>query len=332
MLGNERFLRIRRGLQGWEVAGISNVPEHDTDIPKEAIPFDALDRGLPEQDTEFLIRESQKITQTVFENLLPRMESDVTAGLRETVPGTHREAVVATVKAVSDQRTQFLGNRALVFNGKVGNTSRSIDVVRAGNGIRGAGVDTGGAFSAVIPDWLVRLQWKGGDQLGKEKPRSYPAMDLHTGLSVPSQSRLGGEISFKNRPGVYIVTLDTAEFLHRKIEVLQLCLDNVVVVIIPGIAGDLVVRIGVSRSRIVVEGEADDGLGTGKNLAGISSAFGVSLKPLHITGLSLGNPLQEIISMPCPEARGYPAIFKAEFFGNELDVSLGDDWIHGDRA
>ena len=81
---------------------------------------------------------------------------------------------------------------------------------------------------------------------------------MNTGFPIPSQPGLGCHISFKNRTGIHVVTLGAAKLLHCKIEVPELFLDNIVVVLIPGIAGDLIGWIRVDWSRVVVEGKADN--------------------------------------------------------------------------
>lgn len=155
---------------------------------------------------------------------------------------------------------------------------------------------------------------------------------MNTGFPIPSQSGLRCHVSFKNRTGVHVVTLGAAKLPHCKVEISELFLDDVVVVLIPGIAGDLIGWIRVGRSRVVVEGKADNSLRAGKNVAGVGSALGIALKPFHVTGLTFRRPAQKLIGMPRPAGRRNPAIVKAELGGNELYVTLGDDGIHGDRT
>ena len=155
---------------------------------------------------------------------------------------------------------------------------------------------------------------------------------MNTGFPIPSQPRFGCHIPFKDRAGIHVVTLSAAELLHGEVEILELFLDDVVVVLIPGVAGDLVGGIRVDWSRVVIECKTDNSLRTGKNIAGVSSAFGITFQPFHVTGLPLRDPAQKLIGMSCPASRSNPAIVKADLGGNELYVTLGDDGIHRQRA
>ena len=58
-----------------------------------------------------------------------RGELGLAAGLRELVPRADREAIVAAVDAVADQRAQLARDRALVLDGEVGDAAPRIEPV-----------------------------------------------------------------------------------------------------------------------------------------------------------------------------------------------------------
>src|SRR5205823_12340295 len=60
---------------------------------------------------------------------------------REPVPWADRLAIVAAVDPVADQRTQLLGNRALVLDGQVRDAAPRVELVRSADGLGGAYVD-----------------------------------------------------------------------------------------------------------------------------------------------------------------------------------------------
>jgi len=47
--------------------------------------------------------------------------------LRELVPGADREAIVAAIDPVADRLAEFARNRALVFDGEIGNAAAGIE-------------------------------------------------------------------------------------------------------------------------------------------------------------------------------------------------------------
>ena len=99
----------------------------------------------------------------MFEYFRSCMETNITTGFCKTVPRADCEAVIASVETVPDERTEFLGDGALVFNGEVGNAPWRVHVVRASDGICGARVDTGDTLPTVILGRRIGLKWKSGD-------------------------------------------------------------------------------------------------------------------------------------------------------------------------
>ena len=168
---------------------------------------------------------------------------------------------------------------------------------------------------------MVILRWigwerKGGDELCEKEPSSEFAVDLDGRFSVPSEACLGCEVPFEDRSGVDVITLLPAHLLHGPVEICQFFLDDIVVIVIPGIAGDAVSRVGFLWAGVVVEGQADDCPGTGQDLAWVSPALRVAFEPLHVPRLAPGHPGQEFVGVPGPSSGRHPAVVKADPGGN----------------
>lgn len=106
-------------------------------------------------------------------------------------------------------------------------------------------------------------------------------MDLDGGFPIPAEAGVGGEIAFEHRAGIDVVTLGAADFLELCVELGKAFLDEVVVVVVPGVAGDSVVG-GMGfwewgTASVVVDGEGDDGSAAGKDFARVGTAGGVAL-------------------------------------------------------
>ena len=63
-------------------------------------------------------------------------------------------------------------------------------------------------------------------------------MDLHRAFTAPAESGLAGEVTLQNGAGIDIGLLHAAMSGEKGIEFAQLFLDEVVVVVIPRVAGD----------------------------------------------------------------------------------------------
>src|ERR1700730_1013683 len=77
-------------------------------------------------------------------------ELHLAPGLREFVPRARREAVVAAVDAVADERAQLARDRALVLDGEIRDAAPRIELVGRGKRGGGAHVQAGAAAAAVI--------------------------------------------------------------------------------------------------------------------------------------------------------------------------------------
>ena len=128
-----------------------------------------------------------------------------------------------------------------MLDGEVGDTAAGVELVGRGDRLRGAGGDAARTFPAVVAEGGVRWEIEGGEQLGEEEPGAEAAVDLDSGFSVPAEAGIGGEVALEDGAGVDIVALDAAEGSEFFIESGEAFLDELVVVVVPGIARDAVV-------------------------------------------------------------------------------------------
>ena len=136
---------------------------------------------------------------------------------------------------------------------EVGNTASCIDSMRLGDRIRRTSVNTTRTFATMITKWFVRWQIERCDQLCQKKPCPQPTMNLHSGFTTPSQTSIIGKIPLQHRSSVTVVSLSPPQFLHRQIHLLELVLNDMMVVLIPGITGDTVVHVGMIFGRQIIK-------------------------------------------------------------------------------
>ena len=147
-----------------------------------------------EKLAKFLVVENKEVPQFVFEYFFAGVEAEVTACFRKTVPWTGIQAVITAVESVADQGAQLQGNGALVLDRQVGDAAWSVHEMRPRDRVGGAGVQTGGACSAVVLVDRIRGERKGRDEFSKEEPGAELAVDLDGGFSLTSSSE--GVIGF----------------------------------------------------------------------------------------------------------------------------------------
>lgn len=264
----------------------------------------------------------------MVEDGLSGVEAGFAAEFGEFVPGADVEAVVAAVDAVTDEGAEVFGDGAFVLDGEVGNAAWGVDVVGAGDGVGGAGGHAGGAFATVVVLFFVGFEVEGGEEFGEEEPGAEFGVDLDGGFAVPAEAGFGGEVAFEDGAGVGVVALGAAHVLEGGVEVAEFVLDDVVVVIVPGVAGDAVVGGGVFLAGKVVEGEGDDGLGAGEDFARVAAAFEVSFEPFHVAGFAVLDPLEVVVGVGRAGGSSDPAVIEAELGGDVADVGFGGGEVH----
>ena len=110
----------------------------------------------------------------------------VRRGTGEAVPRADRQAVVAAVDAIAHQRAEFVRDRAVMFDGEVGDAARRIEPVRRGERIGRADVEAARAGAAVVRVRLVGRDIERGVDLAQEQPGAMGARDEVGVLALPA--------------------------------------------------------------------------------------------------------------------------------------------------
>ena len=88
-------------------ARLARIADRDQHVSHEPIAPDPLDGRAAEHLAEGCIVERRQFLQKRQHQLDPWMERDLLRGLREFVPGTNREAVIAAVDTIADRLAKF---------------------------------------------------------------------------------------------------------------------------------------------------------------------------------------------------------------------------------
>jgi len=327
------------GIECGQVVGGTDIAEGDADIAQEARAFAAFDGRFAEEFAELLVIEGEEIAQGVFEDALARVKAGFFGGLGEAVPRADMQAFVAAIDPVADGFAEFQRDGTLVFDGEIGNTAAGIEAMRRGDGVGRAGIHAAGAGSTVVDPPAVGFEFEGGEQFAEEKPCAESAVDLDCRFAIPADSGFMGEVAFEYRPGIDVIALSATPFFQCRIEGLEFFDDEVVVVIVPCVAGDAaggprVVRFGLVLARVVVEREDDDRSDAGEDFARVDTAVGIARHPLHVAVFAVVDPLQIGFGVRCAGCFGDPAIVESELGGKRGDAGF-EAWVgllHGGRC
>jgi hypothetical protein len=108
----------------------------------------------------------------------------------------------------------------------------------SGNRASWTGCDATVARSAAIRDRFIRRQFKRGQDFRQKKPGPQSLIDKHGAFAVPANAGLRGMISFQHRPGVDVTFLLSADAAKKLVDPVELRLDDIMIVLTPGIACD----------------------------------------------------------------------------------------------
>ena len=151
-------------------------------------------------------------------------------------------------------------------------------------------------------------------------------MDLHGGFPVPAEPGVAREVPLQHRPGIHVESLGAAEGLQFPVELPQPLFYQVVIVVIPRVAGDPVASVVPfgkrTTARIVIQRETDDRPATGQHLARIAASLRRALKPRHFAMFSFRDPIAEKIRVtrllrPCD-----PTIVETQLRSPRLDLPV----------
>src|SRR5262249_5250963 len=163
--------------------------DRDQHVAHEAVAPGALDRRSGKELAERGIVEEHEIGERRRLQLPACRELRLVAGLRELVPGAHRQAIVAAIYAVADRAAPLARARSCVLDGEGGEAAARIEPVGRRKRRGRADVETGAAAAAVILFRRVRSKLEGGKNRSEEQPRPELARDEIGVLALPADAR-----------------------------------------------------------------------------------------------------------------------------------------------
>src|SRR5688572_7208087 len=139
----DQRLEVRDHLAEAAIAG------GDRGVADHAVTADPLDWRTGEQLPERRIVELEQVGERRRGELGPRQEGAVGAGrVGEAVPRADRQAIVAAIDAVADRLPEFLGDRALMLDGEIGDAAARIELERRRKRVGRADVEAARAAAA----------------------------------------------------------------------------------------------------------------------------------------------------------------------------------------
>ncbi len=225
--------------------------------------------------------------------------------LRELVPRTYREAIVAAVNPVAHLFAQIKRNRAFMFDREVGNAAAGIQLIRRWKRRRRADVETGPAGTAVIRLRLVNRQFQRRENRAEKQPRAEFARNQIGMLALPAKPRRRRrrrERLFHDGRGVD-EHLDFGAGLGDEpaAELLQFALDEFVIVVAARIHRN---RAALARFeqckrifvRPVIHAEHDHAFRFGPQHLRVGASVFRSREPFHVAVRAVRDPRVEIFS------------------------------------
>ena len=298
------------------VAGISGGDEH---IAQEAIASGALDRRAAEAGAEGGVVESKKRGERRIVASRSRAQFRLARGLRELVPGTDGETVVAAEDAVAHRRAEARRDVSLMLDGEIGDARARVDAVGRGEGMRGTYVEATPAGPAMILFRRVGSDLRRGEDRADEEPRSEFARYEIGVLALPAEPGAGGERLLHHRRRIdEDLHVAVGEVLHARRKRRELRLEHVVIIVALRVDRDRAARScrqDVERvgGRSVVQSEQDDALRLRPQRARAFAALRRPCEPAHVAVPALGEERLERV------ARAFGRIGRGKAHGVEAE-------------
>ena len=295
---DEGLVVMGGSLQGGKVVCCSDIAEGHADIAQKTAALGAEDGRAAEERFEIMVVEGEEFAQGFLEYIGPWRECGIARGAGEAVPRAGIEAIVAAENAVAYCFAEFHRDGALVLDGEERDATAGVELVRGGDGLRGAGIDAARAFPAAVGQRNVGIQFKRGENDRKEKPGAELRVDAHGALAVPRNAAGGCPVTLENGSAVDKAALLAARFFHPGGEHFQARAQHFVVIVTPRVAGDAPCAGGGWRVLVeIVGGENESRLGAGEQAARIGAVLGRALHPLHGGLVSFGQPIGERVGV-----------------------------------
>ena len=283
VFGNQRIGIVGELVQNNQIFRRSDVPQGDTNVPDESDSFESFDWRVPKKNPKLFVGQDRQLPQSQGLQLTGEVEPGLSRLGRKPVPRADFQAVVATVNPITDGRTEFDWNRALVLDGQIGDAPPGIQSIGVGNGTCRANIDTSGAGTAAVFGGGVWSQFEGGQNDAKEKPSTQSFIQADGALALPGETGEGGEVSLEDRPGIDVTFLSTALSLEISVNRNHVLQHDLVIIRSPGIAGDFPLSSSGTGALKIICGQYHYRFGLGQNPGRIGSSARITLEPSHLS-------------------------------------------------
>ena len=185
-----------------------------------------------------------------------------------------------------------------MFNGQVGDAAPGIEPVRRGDRPGGAYSHAARAISAAVGQRRVGWNFERCEHLGQEKPRAEFWMDQHRAFALPACAGKRTEVALQHRPRIGVITLNAAVLLQKRVDLLELRLDEIVVIIIPRITGDAIHgALGFRVALPVIHCQHHHAFRARQHKLRVCATVRVAFHPRHLSGASFCKPLPKVLRM-----------------------------------
>ena len=303
MLANQRRRVLRaRFERGDDVRVARSVSQADREVPRPALIADSPDRAAFEPSVELRFGPREQRDEIGSVETVANREIRFAGILREPVPRAAELAVVATVDAIADERTQRLGDAARKLDREVRDAAAGIELIRRDDCARRADVDARAAAPAVRRLRCGDRQRQIGVDLAQKEPGTCVAREEQRVLALPANPGLRRQRHFEHRRAVGEDAV--AEVSDRSMdacrEPLELVAQHLVIVAaervaryerLGRIAQDL---FAVPRRRgAVVHARGDHSQRARNERAGARPDGAVPCHIIHLAVSSRGEPLEQ---------------------------------------
>ncbi len=202
----DQFRRVLTpGLECGQHFGIAGrVAQGDGNVAQPAHIADAVDRRAAHAGVELLRGPGEQLAQARRIEPVAHLEVGVRRRAGVAIPGADQLAIVASIDAIAEGGAQFHRNRALQFDGEVGNAAPGVELPGRGDGAGRAGGHARRTGSAVRAGRLIDRQLQIGIDLAEEEVRAGLARDQIGVLADPAQSGVArqGFLEYRRAVGV----------------------------------------------------------------------------------------------------------------------------------
>ena len=267
-------------------------------IAQPAFITDPVDRAARHAGCEIILRPGEQVGQVAGVEFVPRCEVRLGGQVCKSVPRACELAIVATVDAVADERTQGFRYGTLQLYGQIRDTAPGIDPVGRHDRPRRTGIDAGTAGAAMVCDGRIERKRKIGEYLPQEEVRTCGAVDQQGMLSTPARACTTRQFDLQDRRGIDEDPIGMRHFRRDPVcEFLQATTHRLVIIAPQRISRNVSlapVREGldcIRRPRPVTQAHADHAQGAWQQFRGSGPLHAVTRHIIHLAMEATLQPL-----------------------------------------